>query len=413
MADSNVLIVGGGIAGLACAQHLAEAGVSCRILESSDKAGGRVRTDEVDGFLLDRGFQVLLTAYPDARQLLDYDDLQLAKFEPGALVRYRGKFHRFVDPWRRPRHLLSTAVSPVGSLSDKIRVARLRRHVSRCSLDELYEREESGTLDVLRKRGFSEAVISRFFRPFLGGVFLDPALETSSRMFEFVFRMFAVGDAAIPGRGMGAIAEQMSRSLPPGTVETEKTVESIDKQTVRLESGESIRTRQVVVACEAPAAARLLGEERVIGRSVACVYFAAEQSPVKDPILVLNGEGRGPINNLCVPSQVSSSYAPRGQSLISATVLEPYDQGQLEDAVRGQLVDWFGKAANGWRHLRTYDIPFALPNQSPPALSPVEKDSRRADGLVVCGDYLDTASIQGAMASGRRAAEAVLRDFEG
>ncbi len=411
MPPKEVIIIGAGLAGLCCARRLQETGVSFQILEASDDIGGRARTDEVDGFLLDRGFQVLLTAYPEAQQVLDYDALNLARFAPGALVRSRGKFHRFSDPWRSPRHLLSTALSPVGSLADKLRVARLRSRVCRGSLEDLFERPEITTIESLSSAGFSPRIIESFFRPFLGGVFLDPELVTSSRMFEFVFRMFATGEAVIPANGMGAMARQLAEQLPAGSVQTGASVESLNGTTVRLASGELLHGEAVVVACEAPAAAKLIGEPaKPRGQSVTCLYFAAEDPPIEEPILVLNGDGDGPINNLCVPSQVSATYAPAGQSLVSVTVLGLPD-GDVVLQVLDQLRQWFGSKVDGWRHLRTYRIPYALPHQAPPALTPVAKPAKRRDGLFVCGDYLDTASIQGAMLSGRRAAESAMRSL--
>ncbi len=412
MSNPDVLVIGGGLAGLCCARRLQGAGVTSQILEASDRVGGRARTDEVDGFLCDRGFQVLLTAYPEAREVLDFAALDLGRFEPGALIRHRGQFHRFVDPWRCPRHFLATAVSPVASLRDKLRVARLRRRVCRGSLQDLYERPETTTLDRLREEGFSSQIIERFFRPFLGGVFLDRELKTSSRMFEFVFRMFASGDAVLPARGMGALADQIAGQLPAGSIRTGARVDKIEKNGVRLASGQYLTASRIVVACEAPVAARLLGEkDTTAAQSVTCFYFAARQPPVEEPILVLNGDGAGPINNLCVPSQVTGGYAPQGQSLISVTVLgvvEPDQDLALRQRVVEQLQDWFGSIVKQWRPLKTCRIPFALPAQNPPALTPVAKSAERQDGLFVCGDYLDTASIQGAMVSGRRAADRVI-----
>jgi phytoene dehydrogenase-like protein len=412
MVDEAVVIVGGGLSGLACAQRLCEAGVACRVLEAEDGVGGRARTDSVDGFLLDRGFQVLLTAYPEAKRVLDYAALDLRPFEPGALIRYQGRFHRLVDPWRRPQHALATLRAPVATLGDKLRVGRLRKRVVRGSLEQLYSQPETTTREALRSAGFSERFIGSFFRPFLGGVFLDPDLETSSRLLDFVFRMFSQGDAALPAQGMGEMAGQMASRLPEGVVHTATPVARIEDGGVVLSDGSRITTRSLVLAVDMPTAARMLGDStRPQQRGVTCLYFAARQPPLSEAILVLNGEGQGPVNNLCVPSQVSAAYAPAGQSLVSATVLGvPDDEDGLQQAVRQQLTDWFGSAVADWRHLRTYRIPHALPAQAPPALSPVEKPARRSPGLYVCGDYLDTASIQGAMASGRRAAEAVLKD---
>ena len=410
MSNPEVTIIGGGLSGLCCARRLHEAGVSFQLLEGSEEVGGRVRTDEVDGFLLDRGFQVLLTAYPEAQDVLDYDALNLARFAPGALVRYRGRFHRFTDPWRSPRHLFATASSPIGSLTDKLRVARLRSRVCRSSLDKLFERPETTTINALRQEGFSKRFIDSFFRPFLGGVFLEPDLNTSSRMFDFVFRMFATGNVVLPAGGIGEIARQITNKLPDENLRTGASVEAFEGTTVRLTSGEMLQAGAVVIACEAPAAAKLLVDPTPpSGRGVTCLYFAAERPPIEEPILVLNGDGVGPINNLCVPSQVTPTYAPASQALVSVTVLGLPD-GDVEASVRKQLLDWFGPDVIAWRHLRTYRIPYALPSQAPPALSPVEKSSSRGDHLFVCGDYLDTASIQGAMVSGRRAAECVMQD---
>jgi len=406
----DAIIVGGGLAGLTCARYLCDNGVTCRLLEASDDIGGRVRTDQVDGFLLDRGFQVFLTAYPEARDILDYEKLELRQFEPGALVRMRGEFQRLSDPWRRPRHLLATALSPVATLADKMRIARFRKHTTRGEVEDILTRPQQRTIELLYGRGFSSAVVEQFFRPFLGGVFLDAKLETSSRMCEFVFRMFALGDATLPAAGMAEIPRQLANQLPTGVVSAASPVDSVEGLTVILRSGERLTGRAVVIATEAPAAQELIGGRfNTSGRSVCNLYFATDEPPILEPILVLNGDGTGPINNLCVPSEVSSAYAPPGQSLISVTVLGAHeDQQRLVEQVRDQLNDWFGLIATTWRHLRTYAIRYALPSQSPFSLEPMEKPTAFRDGLFVCGDHGDTGSINGAMASGRRAAEAVL-----
>ena len=412
--DADAIIVGGGLAGLTCARQLCAAGLSCQLLEASDRIGGRVRTDEVDGYLLDRGFQVFLTAYPEARATLDYDALQLCPFLPGALVRVGDRFHPLMDPWRRPRDVVSTAMSSAATLTDKWRIAAWRRYAVAGSLAQIYQRPAHSTLDYLRDRGFSDVVIERFLRPFLGGVFLDSRLETSSRMCEFVWRMFAQGDAVLPAHGMGSIPEQIARALPQGVVHTDCPVDAIDGQQVVLASGERRQARWLIVATDARSAAELLGRDPPVGRRVCCLYYTAPTAPVSQPVLILNGNGPqgaagGPINNLCVPSQVAPAYAPGGRALISATVLECcVPQAELDQQVRGQLRNWFGTSVDEWEHVRSYEIHDALPPQAPPALDPVEQPVVIRDGLLACGDYLDTGSINGAMSAGRRAAEAVL-----
>ncbi len=405
----DAIIVGGGLAGLVCAGQLLGAGRSCHLLEAAEEVGGRVRTDEVDGFLLDRGFQVFLTAYPEAQSHLDYQSLRLRRFEPGALIRFRGKFHRLSDPWRRPQHAIATILSSAATLTDKLRIASFRAYTNRGSLHDLYEHPERSTIELLRERGFSEVIIERFFRPFLGGVFLDHELHTSSRMCEFVFRMFSEGDAALPAKGMREIPRQLAKKLPNDVIRTNSPVETIDGHDVVMQSGERLSGRTVVIATEAPVARRLLGDTfPASGQGVTCLYFAADKPPVTEPILVLNGDGQGPINNLCVPSRVSHDYAPAGKSLVSVTVLGEHHSQDVLSEVKSQLKDWFGAPVDEWRHLKSITIPYALPKQSPPALQPVAKSSVVRDGVFICGDHCDTASINGAMAAGRRAAESAL-----
>lgn len=409
----QVLIVGAGLAGLTCAWNLHQAGISFQILEASNSVGGRVQTDEVDGFLLDRGFQVLLTAYPEAENLLHYRALSLGKFYSGALVRVAERFHWVADPFRHPIDSVPSLLSPVGTFADKLRVARLRQRVLAGDVDDISKRPERRTIDALKGDGFSDSIIDTFFRPFLGGVFLDPELHTSSRMFEFVFRMFSLADAALPENGMRAIPEQLLAMLPSGSFSLNTAVNEVDRDTVSLASGERLTAEAVVVATDSQAAAKLLGVRPPKTRAVACVYFAADHPPVSEPVLVLNGNGDGPVNNLCVPSLVNRSYALPGATLISATVLRPdrYRSAPLELAVREQLDEWFDVPVSKWQHLKTYWIENALPQQL--SLSLMGQQVAQGPGLYLCGDHMDTASINGAMRSGRRTAQTVIRDLTG
>ena len=410
----DVLVIGAGLAGLTCARRLHERALDVQVLDAADRVGGRVRTDTLDGFRLDRGFQVLLTAYPETQREFDYDALDLHAFQDGALVRYNGRFHRIADPRRHPWDAPRTLLARVGTLADKLRVLRLRRTLSHESIPQVMERAERTTLDALRTRwGFSSSMIDRFFRPFFGGIFFDRTLEASSRMFEFVFKMFAEGRTVLPAGGIDQMPKQMRRHLPDEAVRLNAKVEAIEKQSVTLRDGETLEAPHVVVATEAPEANRLVGGVTPIdGRSTICLYYDAPRSPLDAPLLALNGDGVGPINNVAVPSDVAPGYAPDDRSLVSVVVVgtpaETHDA--LERAVRAQLIDWFGLAAGGWTHLQTQYIPYALPNQAPPFLSPPEKEIRRRPGLYVCGDHRRTASLNGAIASGRAAADAVWSD---
>ena len=412
---THAVIIGAGLSGLACAYHLKKAGIEFTILESSDDVGGRVRSDIVDGFVLDRGFQVLLTAYPDARELLDFDELKLKSFIPGAMVRYKGEFHTVADPWRRPSDCLKSVFNPIGTLKDKLLINNLRQNVTSGSLKSLFERKEQSTLERLRSFGFSNNIIDRFFRPFFGGVFFDRTLSTSSKMFDFTFRMFATGDTAIPTGGMGAISNQLARKVGLSKIQFNCRVARVEDNSVILEDGAVLQTDAVIVATEGPEAARLLSRPMVASmRSVRCLYFAADKAPMSEPILVLNGEASELINNLCVPSNVNESYAPTGKHLISVSVVgrdDLPDSGLLK-AVKDQLQGWYGKEVQNWRHLRTYNIKHGLPDYTAPALTEVEKAARIEKRIYACGDHRDTSSIQGALSSGRRAAQALIEDFE-
>ncbi|HZI16772.1 MAG TPA: NAD(P)/FAD-dependent oxidoreductase [Myxococcus sp.] len=413
MSNPDVIVVGAGLAGLACARTLLASRVKVLLLEGGEAAGGRVRTDAHEGFLLDRGFQVYLTAYPEGRRALDHRALALRRFIPGAKVWRGGRLHTVADPLRRPVMALAHLFGPPGTLGDKLRVLELRQAALSGEVEDLWRRPQRSSRRYLEEVGFSEEMVEAFLRPFFAGIFLEGELATSSRFLEFVFRMFASGDTVVPERGMGAIPEQLAAALPAGILRMRAPVGEVWGHRVRLADGETIGAKAVVVAVDPASAVGLLpGMLAPPMNRVTCLYFAAPEPPVEGPWLVLNGEGRGLVNNVAVMSEVSPAYAPPGQSLVSVSVLgTPLEAGALEARVREELTAWFGAAVSAWRHLRTYVLPAALPAQPPSALEPAHRPVRLSPGLYVCGDHRDNASIDGALGSGRRAAEAVLMDL--
>jgi phytoene dehydrogenase-like protein len=400
----DVIIVGAGVAGLSCARRLHQAGRSFLLCDGADRVGGRVATDLHEGFRLDRGFQVLLTAYPEARKQLDYEALQLRHFYAGALVRFGGEWHRVADPFRHPVDGLRGVFNPIGSLADKIRVGLLRLRGFR------FPKQGPGVsaFVALRSAGFSESIIERFFRPFLGGVFLENELVTTASKLEFVMRFFAQGDTAVPALGMGEIPQQLAASLPASSLRLGTRVASVDESGVTFENGERVNGRNVVIATDLLETHRLLGdrEETPAMNSVSCLYFSAPSAPVDEAMIVLNGDGHGPINNLSVMS--SAEYTPPGRHLISVSVVDREAVGapDLEERVRRQLVEWFGAGASDWPLLRIYRIPGAVPSQ--PVFETRQPCVRQ--GIYVCGDHCGIASLNTALASGRLAAEAILKN---
>lgn len=407
----SIAIIGAGLSGLSCARVLTKAGFRFTMYEAGDAVGGRVRSDVVDGFTLDRGFQVLLPSYPEARRVLDYDDLELRPFYRGAEVFYKGRLHRLADPFTHPKDSLKHTRDPFVSWMDKWRTLVLRKEV--LTTRKIERRiPEMETEDYLRDFGFSEEFIDRFFRTFFGGVFLEKDLRTSARMFLFLYSMFSTGGAAIPARGMQSIPEQLAISLPPGSLRLNCPVASLQAGEITLTSGEIIKADHIILAVSEEAAARLLPEalpdKLLPARSTTSLYFTTDQPLPELPIIYLDGDGKGPVNSACILSKISPDYAPPGQHLISTSIIGAPSSTELENVVRDQMARWFGEGAYQWRHLRSYQIRHALPEGRQLRLGDGPLQAVLAPGLYRCGDWCEDASINGALISGRRAAEAVL-----
>lgn len=418
-----VVVVGAGLAGLSAALHLSRAGVPVRVFEASDDVGGRVRTDEVeteDGvYRIDRGFQVYLDAYPEGRRLIGLEQLGLRSFYPGAFVYRRGKLRRLADPLRRPFGAIATLASGLIGLRDAYRMALLDLDLRSGSAASLWERPEQQTIELLREARLSERFIDSIARSFYGGVFFDRELKTSARQFAFTYRMFAEGHACLPDGGIDRLPKALAAALPEGVIACGTPVSTVDASGVTLRSGERVEARAVVVATDQTTASTLLpelgsGNPRWQGTTM--LAFAADEPPVDEPILVLDGEGTGPINHLVVPSEVAQGYAPRGKALIYANAVGSHadlDEDTLIEGATEQLAGWFGDQVRRWRRLAVVRVPHALPNADAGALHKPLKPAKLGSGVMVCGDYRANGSDNGAMESGRRAAEAVLAEGGG
>lgn len=411
----DVVIVGGGIAGLSCALTLQKKNLTFIVLESGDKFGGRIKTNVKDGFRLDHGFQVLQTGYPEAQRMLHLNDLNLQKFPAGVAVRYNGKFHIIADPRHHPRYILSTIAAPIGTLKDRIGMLRLARSVGSQSFEEIFTQPEERTIDFLHNHGFSEGFIKKFFVPFFAGACLDPGIRASSRVFQYIFRVFAAGDAALPAQGMGEIPKQLASRLPMESMKLNSKAVKVRDGIVTLSDGSEVKGKRVVLATSQPALEQLLNIRpslSSIGES--CLYFASEwRPPLRDPFLLLNGEGEGPINNIAFPSLVAPGYSLSGKTLIAAVVLGQKYSGKedLKNQVLGQCLEWFGSAVNDWDHLHTYHIEHALPRQEPPTENPYVLPAPVHEKMRVCGENQSLPGIQWALLSGRQTAEAIAQEI--
>ena len=377
-----IIIVGAGLAGWTCAKVLVEAGPQVLILEGSDAIGGRVRTDVTeDGYHLDRGFQVLFTAYPAVKRHLRLDDLKPRRFDPGAILVKDGKRYEIADPLREPSHMMSGALNPLIPLTDNLRVLNLTRQIARMSIADIFSgkgqpggRDET-IEDYLRRLGFSEnGFIDNFARPFYGGILLDRSLATSARMFQFTFKMLATGDTIIPAEGMQRIPEQLAAALPERSVRCNARVRKLIIENgrvkgVALERGENILAEQVVVATESSIATTLTGislPTKAMGSI--CLYFAGDVQLYPQRKILLNTDANALVNNAVLISNIAATYAPPRKHLLSATIVGNPEENEESLAQRclKEIGTWFPEHdLSHWKFLKAYRIPFSQYAQPP------------------------------------------------
>ncbi len=411
--DEAVVVVGAGMAGLRAAIELQKHTERVVVLEQSARPGGRVKTDQKHGFLLDRGFQIFLTAYPESRSLFDYDALSLRAFMDGAIVRREEEIHELVDPVSHPEYLISAIRSDIGTWEDRWITWKLTRTLRDQSMEELLDATGQTTQAYLEELGFSDDYIEGFLRPFFSGVFLENDLQTASSLFRFLFHMFAEGKGALPSEGMQAVPNQLAHRLPEGTIQYGCEVAEVTSGRVTLSDGSRIDTSSIVVAVDGwtADALELSGAPKSNGTS--CFYYAVENPPIDRPILVLNAHRDRPITNLCVPSLVQPSYSPAKQHLLSVSTVHDRGSEVEEEDVRSVLREWYGNPVMDWPLLASYDIPHALPAYPPDVEQSQSGPTEMEEGVYLAGDYRTTPSLNGALRAGRRAAEEVIRDLEG
>ena len=419
-----IIIVGAGLAGLTCAKVLTQAGRDVVVLDGADGVGGRVRSDRRDGYLFDRGFQVLFTAYPAVQRHLNLMDLDLKTFQPGAAIASGGKLYTITDPFRDRDlgHLAATVANPLISLGDKLRVARLRADVMGVKVAQIFgaTSPDRSTFEELRARGFAQAgFIDQFIRPFYGGIFLDRDLHTSARMFLFIFKMLAEGDTVIPAAGMGTISAQLASHLTATKLQLGKRVTEVIVRNgraagVRLDDGSQLDADIVVLAVESPEATRLAGlDSPAIAKPVATnvVYFSSTASVYDGAQIVLNAATGATVNNVTQLTNVAPEYAPHGKHLLSVQVLGTPDvpDDVLYTRCEADLRRMFPAIpGNALTPLAIYRIPMAQFDQVPGIFAQLPANTTPTPGLFLAGEYTESSSIHGAMHSGEKAAQAIL-----
>lgn len=399
---AEVVVVGAGLAGLSAAVRLAAAGADVHVVDAADHPGGRLSTQVVDGFTVDRGFQVLNTGYPRVAADLDLPALDLGWFWTGAVVRHDGREHRVVDPRKHPGAVVDTVRAPLGGLLHEAAIGMFSARAGYTPVDRLLAAPERSAEQALREAHVGDAAMERFFRPFLSGVLLESGLDTSSRYLDLVWRSFVRGRIGLPARGMQAVGEQLADRLPAATRHWGTEVTEVSGTEVRTTSG-TTRADAVVVATDPGTASRLLpGVDASAPRQVTTHLHVLPSSPRGVPLVVL-GEPGGQLVNSVVVSDAQPAYAPDGRALVASSTLAPTREAEVrEEVARAQ-----GVSTTDLDHLTSVTVTGAQPAAVPPLRHRRPVDL--GDGLFVCGDHRDTPSIQGAMASGARTARAVLR----
>lgn len=413
MPQQKIYIIGAGISGLVAAYELESAGFSPVIVEASESVGGRVKTDIENGFLLDRGFQVLLTAYPEAKRYLDYEKLNLKMFDPGAMVFKPGDFFAIHDPLRNPMRLFGMAFSKVGTFKDKFKILGLTNSLKKKTEEEIFAEPSIPTIDFLRNYGFSETILDNFFKPFFKGIFLENGLQTSSRMFNFVFKMFSIGYAAIPEKGMQEIPNQLKSKLQKTVFHFNSPVEKVEGTRIIMKDGNILEADKIIIASRPDKVLPQLTGQVKEYRKVINLYFSLEKSFIVFPMIGLVPDTNFLINNFVFMTDVSKSYSSTGKALLSVTVTQDSKPDELlVKMVALELEALTGIKASYFEHIKTYEILDALPQVDDMQYSISPTNTKIQDNVYLAGDYLLNGSINAAMTAGRKAAEAVLLSLQ-
>jgi phytoene dehydrogenase-like protein len=404
MDNCDVAIVGAGLTGLVAARVLVDAGFDVVVLEAADEPGGRVRTDAVDGLLLDRGFQLFNPAYPQAARTFDLAALELRPFRSGVAVALGEERYVLGDPRRFPGALPSTVRSPVGSLREKLALTRWLLEVGYGAPARIKDRDDSSFADELRSRGLDGRIADAVLRPFLAGVLGDLELDSSRRLVDLLMRAFVRGTPSLPAAGIRALPDQLAAGLPAGVLRLNSPVTAVRPDRVIGVDAE-VAARAVVIACDPRAACELAGLPDPPMRALTTFYHLAESAPTLSTLLHVDGERRGPVVNTAVVSNVAPTYSAHA-ALIASTIVGADGSEEMQRRVRAHAGLIYGVNPDSWQHVASYPITDALPSQRPPLTlrSPVKLEGP----LFIGGDHRDTASIQGAVVSGRRVAAAVI-----
>ena len=409
--DFKIYIVGAGVSGLVAAQVLENQGYQPVILEASDRAGGRVKTDIKKGFQLDHGFQVLLSSYPAAQKYLNFKALKLQELKPGAVIFNNGKQQIIGDPLRDISTLFSTLFSGIGTLSDKFKIFQLNLKLKNKSIEAIFSSDEISTKVYLQEFGFSSQIITQFFTPFFTGIFLENELTTSSRMFEFVFKMFGEGLAVLPKGGMEEISKQLVANLSNTTFQYNTQVSSVSDDEIVLHTGEKLVSTATIIATDASKLVRDAPSKNLIWKSCQTLYFTTNKRVIEKPMIGLVSKKDSLINNIFYHTSVATN-SNNTEELLSVTVVKEHQltEEQLIATVTKQLQEEC--TIDHLTFLAVYHIKKALPDLKDIKYEVSPSETQLSSGIFLAGDVQLNGSLNAAMIAGENAALQVIASIK-
>lgn len=403
----DVAIIGAGLAGLSCAKELKRNNINFHIFEASESVGGRVKTDNIDGFLLDRGFQLYNPSYSEGIKILDYEKLNLKSFTPGIAIRDNSKLRVIVDPFRSTEFKFNFLTQTPGSIREKLGLISYFLKYLIQSDAQIAISKDISSLEALNSSKINKKLLNKVLKPFLQGVFLESNLATSRKFLDSVLKTFLKGTPCVPEKGMQQIPLQLAESIGFENITFNSKVEKLHENTIYMNNRE-IKTKKIVVATDPLQAISWLNLPTKQMNSVTTWYFKADQEVANLlnslPILFVDGQNLGPLTNAVVLTNASKTYAPKGEVLVSASSIYPFENSSI-DEVKNHCAKLFGVNTTEWELIKKYEIKEALPQMYPPFT--LIDSNKITDDLYVCGDHRATSSINGAFLSGRNAATLV------
>ena len=405
--EHKIYIIGAGVAGLIAAKVLEDQGFHPTIIEATDRVGGRVKTDIVEGYQLDHGFQVLLTAYPAAQKYLNFEALELQEFLPGATIFNKGKQQTIGDPLRAISLLLPTLFSGIGTISDKFKILKLNTLLKQSTMAEIFAKPEKTTNQYLVDFGFSDEMISKFFQPFFTGIFLEPNLATSSRMFEFVYKMFGEGNATIPKAGIEAIPMQLKAGLKQTEFIFNTKVKSVEDGKIILADETILESHYTILATDASQLISKLKNQEVLWKSCDTLYFETDKRAIDKPLVGLIADKDALVNNILYHTSVATKTAG-AKELLSVTVVKKH--GLAPEALQNQIVKELKQfcGIETTKFIKQYSIAKALPKLDNLRYEMNPSETKLTTTIFLAGDTQLNSSLNAAMISGERAAMGVL-----